>query len=111
MYANDETIDLDVNEDGYRERVYECKGKTFKLRSSDPYGLIKIHTSKGNPSKELTGSYTTFELAETDIERYMGTFVPPNPDNPEVEVARKRVLVPKPAKQAKVKLVVDPESV
>jgi len=95
MYVNDDTIDLDYAEDGYRERVYECKGKTFKLRSSDPYGLITIHTSKGNPSKELTGSYTNFDLAIIDIEKFMGSYVPPSPINPNAEFAMKRVLTPK----------------
>lgn len=80
----------------HRERKINVKGKDFVLRVSDPYGLWTIHNSKGGvPPKELEGSFTDSHMAETAIERYMGDYEFPNPDLPNVENTRKKVLKPK----------------
>ena len=95
MYDED-----DVSEEP-REVEVEIKGRKWSIIATDPYGLWHVKAANGKTPEELSGSYTQPQIAEIAIARYMGSFVPPNPQDPEVITPKKKVLKPKDPEYAK----------
>lgn len=96
-YTIDDGDDDGMVNEGWKTRTVKINGREFKVKATDPYGLWTIAVTKGTLPKDLDGSFTTAELAITQIERWVHAYVPPNPDNPHVEEGktRKKVLKPK----------------
>ena len=46
-------------------------GAKLIFERKDPYGFWSIHYEKGQVPEDLQGHYTTFDLAQKDVARYL----------------------------------------
>lgn len=56
-----------------RSRQFTCKGVTYNIKASDPYGFWTISIPKKATPRGIAGHYTSLDEAEKAIIRFSNT--------------------------------------
>jgi len=59
-----------MNEETSRKEIAIGNNKII-MKRVNPYGMVQISFEKGTAPEWLQGSYTSYEMAERDVERYL----------------------------------------
>ena len=65
------TFKLPYDDTAENIRTIETNGAKIFLTRKDPYGFWSISFEHGQLPEQLTGSYTSAELAAADVDKYL----------------------------------------
>jgi hypothetical protein len=68
-WIDDETEER--NEDNRATFPVNADGDCLHIRVTQPFGFLKVFTSKGPVPKELSGSWTDINMAKATVENYI----------------------------------------